>query len=50
MTDDLTLLRQREKLLSARIQGTDDPYLRDNLESDLAKILAQIEALSHPAA
>jgi hypothetical protein len=50
MTADLGILRQREQLLSARIAGTEDPFLRDNLESDRQKILAQIEALSNSAA
>ena len=50
MTADLVLLRQREQLLSARIASTEDPFLRDNLESDRQKILAQIEALSNSAA
>ncbi len=50
MTADLVLLRQREQLLSARIASTEDPSLRDNLESDRQKILAQIESLSNTAA
>jgi hypothetical protein len=50
MTADLVLLRQREQLLSARIAATQDPYLRENLVSDLQQITAQIQALSNPAA
>lgn len=50
MTADLVLLRERAELLSARIANTDDPYLKDNLSSDLDKIQAQIEALQSSAA
>lgn len=50
VTADLTLLRQRKELLNARIATTQDPFLRDNLLSDLEKIEAQIRSLSNPAA
>lgn len=50
VTADLTLLRQREDLLNARIATTQDPFLRDNLLKDLEKIVAQIQSLSSPAA
>ncbi|MFN8183582.1 MAG: hypothetical protein U0R23_04075 [Candidatus Nanopelagicales bacterium] len=50
MTADLGLLRQREQLLVARIAATDDPFLRENLQSDLQKIVAQIDAVANSAA
>lgn len=50
VTADLTLLRQREELLNARIATTQDPFLRENLISDLEKIVNQIHSLSTPAA
>ncbi len=50
MTADLGILTQRAQLLSARIENTVDPELRDNLMSDREKILAQIESLQESAA
>jgi signal transduction protein with GAF and PtsI domain len=50
MTADLMLLQQRHELLCARIAATTDPYLRENLQSDLRAIIDRIETLSHPAA
>ncbi len=50
MTADLLLLQQRQELLCARIASTTDPYLRENLESDLRAINDRIASLSSPAA
>ncbi len=50
MTADLGLLREREQLLVARIAATEDPFLRENLQSDLRMILAQIDAVTNSAA
>jgi hypothetical protein len=50
VTADLGVLTQRAELLTARINNTDDPYLRDNLITDRNNILAQIRSLQEPAA
>lgn len=50
MTADLSVLNQRAELLTARIENTQDPYLRDNLVADRDNILAQIESLRESAA
>jgi hypothetical protein len=50
MTADIELLRKREALLAERIASTDDPFLRDNLVSDLNSITARIRALIESAA
>ncbi len=50
MTADLNLLRRREELLTARIESTQDPFLRDNLVGDLHQVVARISALLESAA
>jgi hypothetical protein len=50
MTADLDLLRKREALLSARIQTTQDPFLRENLNADLHNVVRRITALLESAA
>ncbi|HPE11771.1 MAG: hypothetical protein H6524_08100 [Actinobacteria bacterium] len=50
MTADMGILTARAELLAARIEQTEDPFLRDNLASDHAKILAQIQTLQESAA
>lgn len=50
MSADLNLLRRREELLMARIQSTQDPFLRDNLMGDLHQVTARISALMEAAA
>ena len=50
MTADLDLLRKREALLTERIANTDDPFLRENLISDLNSVTARIRTLVESAA
>lgn len=50
MTADLNLLRKREALLVARIESTQDPFLRENLYGDLHQVVARISALLENAA
>ncbi len=50
MTADLGILTARAELLAARIEQTEDPILRDNLASDHANIVAQIQLLRESAA
>jgi hypothetical protein len=50
MTADLDLLRKREALLTARIQTTEDPFLRENLYSDLHHVVRRIATLLETAA
>lgn len=50
MSADLTLLRRREELLMARIETTQDPFLRENLLGDLRVVTARINALTEAAA
>ena len=50
MTADLNLLRKREELLAARIESTQDPFLRDNLVRDLQNVSAHISSLLESAA
>jgi hypothetical protein len=50
MSADLNLLRRREEMLTARIESTQDPFLRDNLVGDLQQVVARISALMEAAA
>ncbi len=50
MSADLSLLRKREELLTARIQTTQDPFLRENLIGDLYQVVARINSLLESAA